>query len=301
MNDAAYPRDMVGYGRTPPDPQWPNGARMAFNLVVNYEEGSEASFADGDGRSESPMTDLGTGPKVEGRDLAAESLLEYGTRVGFWRLHDLFTQRGIALSVAGAALALERNPEAAAAIREAGWEVLSHGWRWTYQYNMDEATEREHIRRAVESITRTFGTRPAGWACRYGPSLNTRRLLMEAGFTYDCNSYADELPYWANEGGKPFLVLPHSFAHNDNKYAHGWFGPPSDFVNYMTEAFDFMYRQAARRPQLMTLALHLRLSGHPARAAALERFLDHVLRHRDVWVSTRLDVARHWARVCPSR
>jgi allantoinase len=301
MSDA-FPRDMVGYGRNPPDPQWPGGARMAFSLVVNYEEGSEYSVPDGDGRSEATMSDAGAPDLgVKGRDLAAESLFEYGSRVGFWRLHDLIAERGVPVTVSGAALALERNPEAAAAIRAADWEVMCHGWRWVEQFNMDEATERDHIARAVASLTRTMGAPPAGWYCRYGPSLATRRLLIEqGGFLYDSNSYADDLPYWVREGDAPFLVVPHTFSHNDNKYGRGWFATSTDFVTYMTDAFDFMYAESARRPRLMSLSLHLRVSGHAARAAGVARFLDHVLKHRDVWLARRADIARHWRSVHPA-
>lgn len=297
-----YPRDMVGYGRNPPDPQWPGGARMAFTLALNYEEGSEYSVPDGDGRSEATMTDAGA-PElgVQGRDLAAESLFEYGSRVGFWRLHDLFRDRDLPVTVSGSALALDRNPEAASAIRDADWEVLCHGWRWVEQFNMDEDTERTHIARAVDSLTRIMGAPPAGWYCRYGPSLNTRRLLIEQGsFLYDSNSYADDLPFWVREDGTPFLVVPHTFSHNDNKYGRGWFATSFDFETYMKDAFDFMYRESLRRPRLMSLSLHLRVSGHAARAAGVERFLDHVLAHRDVWVARRVDVARHWIETHPA-
>jgi peptidoglycan/xylan/chitin deacetylase (PgdA/CDA1 family) len=297
-----YPRDMVGYGRHPPDPQWPGAARMALSLVLNYEEGSEYSVPDGDGRSEATMTDAGAADLgVKGRDLAAESLFEYGSRVGFWRLHDMFRDRDLPVTVSGAALALERNPEAAAAIREAGWEVLCHGWRWVEQFNMDEATERAHIARAVASLRETVGVPPVGWYCRYGPSLNTRRLLIEqGGFLYDSNSYADDLPFWVREGSTPFLVVPHTFSHNDNKYGRGWFATSTDFLTYMTDAFDFMYRESGRKPRLMSLSLHLRVSGHAARAVGVERFLDHVLGHRDVWIATRADIARHWIATHPA-
>ena len=299
---AVSPRDMVGYGRNPPDPQWPDGARMAFSLVLNYEEGSEYSVPDGDGRSEATMSDAGAPDLgVKGRDLAAESLFEYGSRVGFWRLHDLFAERGMPVTVSAAALALERNPEAAAAIRDAGWDVMCHGWRWVEQFNMDETTEREHIARAVASLTETMGAPPLGWYCRYGPSLNTRRLLIEqGGFLYDSNSYADDIPYWVREGETPWLVVPHTFSHNDNKYGRGWFATSTDFLTYMTDAFDFMYAESARQPRLMSLSLHLRVSGHAARAAGVARFLDHVRKHKDVWLTTRAGIARHWMATHPA-
>jgi len=205
------------------------------------------------------------------------------------------------VTVSAAALALERNPEAAAAIRDAGWDVMCHGWRWVEQFNMDEATEREHIARAVASLTETMGAPPLGWYCRYGPSLNTRRLLIEqGGFLYDSNSYADDIPYWVREGETPWLVVPHTFSHNDNKYGRGWFATSTDFLTYMTDAFDFMYAESARQPRLMSLSLHLRVSGHAARAAGVARFLDHVRKHKDVWLTTRAGIARHWMATHPA-
>lgn len=296
-------RDFVGYGPDPPHPRWPDGARLAVNFVLNYEEGSEYAYGDGDGRSETTLTDAGMGPTgVEGRDLAAESFFEYGSRVGFWRLWELFRSRGVALTVSGSALALERNPPAAQAIRESGAEVLCHGWRWVNQFNLPEEEERLHIRRAVASLERTVGQRPLGWYCRYGPSLNTRRLLVEeGGFLYDSNAYNDDLPYWTVEAGRPHLVVPHTFATNDNKYARGWWGTSDDFFAWAKDTFDVLYREGATRPKLMSISLHLRVSGHPGRSAGVERFLDYVLQHSDVWICRRIDVARHWISAHPYR
>lgn len=304
MNEAATQgpaRDLVGYGRNPPDPRWPGAARLALNFVLNVEEGSEYSFDNGDGRSETTLTDAGMGPTgVEGRDLAAESFFEYGSRVGFWRLFDVFGERGVPLTISGSALALERNPPAAAAIREAGHEVLCHGWRWVNQFNLAEDDEREHIRRAIASLQRSTGSRPLGWYCRYGPSLNTRRLLVEeGGFLYDSNAYNDDLPYWVRESGRPHLVVPHTFATNDNKYARGWWGTSDDFFTWARDSFDVLYREGARRPRMMSVSLHLRVSGHPGRSAGVERFLDYVGRHGGVWLCRRIDVARHWQAVHP--
>lgn len=295
-------RDFVGYGPNPPNPKWPGGARLCLNVVLNIEEGSEISFDNGDGRSETTLTDAGMGPTgVEGRDLAAESFFEYGSRVGFWRLFQLFKERNMPLTISGSALALERNPPAAAAIRASGDEVLCHGWRWVNQFNMSEDEEREHIRRAVASIERTTGSRPLGWYCRYGPSLNTRRLLVEeGGFLYDCNAYNDDLPYWVREGSKPHLVLPHTFATNDNKYARGWWGTSDDFFTWAKDTFDVLYREGAKAPKMMTVSLHLRVSGHPGRSAGVERFLDYVLQREGVWISRRIDVARHWMATHPA-
>ncbi len=297
-----HPRDYAGYGPNPPHPQWPGGARLAINFVLNVEEGSEYSFDNGDGRSETTLTDAGMGPTgVEGRDLAAESFFEYGSRVGFWRLFKLFRERQLPLTISGSALALERLPQAAAAIREAGDEVLCHGWRWVNQFNLPEAEEREHIRRAVESLTASTGQRPLGWYCRYGPSLNTRRLLAEeGGFLYDSNAYNDDLPYWTRAAGRPHLVVPHTFATNDNKYARGWWGTSDDFFTWARDSFDVLYAEGATQPRLMSVSLHLRVSGHPGRSAGVARFLDYVLQHPDVWVCRRVDVARHWRAVHPA-
>ena len=297
-----HPRDFTGYGATPPDPRWPKGARLALNLVLNVEEGSEYSFENGDGRSETTLTDAGMGPTgVRGRDLAAESFFEYGTRAGFWRLFRLFRERAMPITISGSALALERNPALAAAIRESGDEVLCHGWRWVEQFNLSEDEEREHIRLAVASLQRTVGARPLGWYCRYGPSLATRRLLAEeGGFLYDSNAYNDDLPYWTRAAGRPHLVVPHTFATNDNKYARGWWGTSDDFFTWARDTFDVLYREGATAPKMMSVSLHLRISGHPGRSAGVERFLDHVLRHEGVWISRRVDVARHWAAQPPA-
>jgi len=297
-----HPRDFVGYGPNPPHPRWPGDARLALNLVLNVEEGSEYSHPDGDGRSETTLTDAGMGPTgVEGRDLAAESFFEYGSRVGFWRLWRLFKERGLPLTISGSALALERNPPAARAIRDSGDEVLCHGWRWVNQFNLSEAEEREHIRRAVRSLAETVGRRPLGWYCRYGPSLNTRRLLVEeGGFLYDSNAYNDDLPYWTRAAGRPHLVVPHTFATNDNKYARGWWGTSDDFFTWSRDTFDVLYREGASQPKIMGVSLHLRVSGHPGRSAGVERFLDHVQRHPGVWICRREDVARHWMATHPA-
>jgi allantoinase len=294
-------RDFVGYGGNPPDPQWPDQARLALNFVVNYEEGSEYSISDGDGRSEATLTDAGASDMgVGGRDLAAESMFEYGSRVGFWRLHRLFVERNVPLTVSASALALERNRAAARAIADAGHDLLCHGWRWVNQYHLTEAEEREHIRLAVKSLTETVGRRPLGWYCRYSPSLQTRRLLVEeGGFLYDSNSYADELPYWVQVGDKPHLVVPHTFTNNDNKFGRGWWATSDDFVTWMRDAFDVQWREGASRPTLMSVSLHLRMSGHPARFAGVERFLDHVQNKSGVWLCTRSQVAQHWMATHP--
>jgi allantoinase len=296
-----YPRDLVGYGANPPDPKWPRGARLALNFVVNYEEGSEPSIPDGEDRSELGLTDgSGIDPGIRGRDLAAEGMFAYGSRVGFWRVVRLFQERKLPLTVFGCALALERNPQAAAEIRRSGYDVCCHGWRWIKHYHLSEADERDHIRKAIGSIQATIGARPLGWYCRYGPSLNTRRLLIEeGGFRYDSHAYDDELPYWVTVEGRPHLIVPYSLSNNDAKYSRANFGTSDDFFTYCRDAFDVLYREGATQPKMMSVGLHIRLIGHPGRAAGLARLLDYAAKHEDVWIARRLDIAEHWASVHP--
>lgn len=293
-------RDFVGYGAEPPDPQWPRGARLALNLIINYEEGSEASFPDGDGVSEGALTE-GGGGGFEGRDLAAESMYEYGSRAGVWRIVRLLRERAMTATVFGCAVALERNPAFAAAISELGYDVCCHGWRWERVQHLSEAEERDHIRRAVESIAATTGAPPVGWYCRYGPSVNTRRLLVEhGGFTYDSDAYNDDLPYWTRVEGRPHLVVPYSLVNNDVKFVRGGMSTGDQFATFLCDAFDFLYREGRTAPKMMSVGLHLRVAGHPARAAGLERFLDHVARHEDVWVCRRSEIASHWHTTHPA-
>src|SRR5262249_52921829 len=230
----ASSRDMVGYGENPPDPKWPGGARLAVNFVMNYEEGSEYSVPDGDGFSEGGLTEVAAAdPGAQRRDLAAESMFEYGSRVGFWRVMRIFEERGLPLTVFGCALALERNPAACEAIRAASFDVCSHGWRWIKHYELAEEEERRHIRLAIDSFSKTIGERPLGWYCRYGPSVNTRRLLVEeGGFLYDSDAYNDELPYWVTVEGRPHLVVPYSLGVNDTKFGTGGLFTADDYFTY---------------------------------------------------------------------
>jgi len=288
---------MVGYGANPPDPKWPKNARLAVQIVMNYEEGSEYSIPDGDGISEMYLTEVpGASLGPDKRDLIVESVYEYGSRAGFWRLMRMFAQRDIKVTVFGAALALERNPDAARAIREAGHEVCSHGNRWVGFQDMPEEEEREQMRIAVESITRTIGQRPQGWYCRYAPSENTRRLVVEeGGFLYDSDAYNDDLPYWVKESGKDHLVIPYTLDVNDMKFSVApGFSAPSGYFEYMRDAFDVLYEEGKTAPKMMSIGLHTRLAGRPGRAKALANFLDHVLAHDDVWVCRRVDIAHHW-------
>jgi len=289
-----HPRDFIGYGTTPPDPRWPGGARLALNLVLNVEEGSEPSFPDGDGRSEIGLTE-GGGGGFEGRDLAAESMYEYGSRSGFWRILRAFAERGTPATMFACALALERNPAIAAAIRAGGYDICCHGFRWEPVQRLGEARERELMARAVASLTRTLGSPPSGWYCRYGPSLDTRRIIAEhGGFLYDSDSYADDLPYYVPVAGKPHLVVPYSLANNDVKFVRGGIATAGQFAEFLIDAFDVLYQEGAEAPKMMSVGLHSRIVGHAARIRGLERFLDHVAQHSDVWVCHRVDIARHW-------
>ena len=294
------PRDLIGYGAHPPDIAWPNGARVAVNFVMNFEEGSEYSIGDGDGRSEASLTEVAAARVPRGeRDLAAESMYEYGSRIGFWRLHRLFRERDLPLTVFACALALERHPPAAAAIREAGWDICCHGWRWVEHYLLSEAEEREHIARAVASLTQTLGAPPAGWYCRYGPSVNTRRLVVEhGGFLYDSDAYNDDLPYWTRVAGRPHLVVPYSLVNNDAKLTG--LVPGDAYERFLRDALDILRSEADARASMMSVGIHMRLLGHPARAAGLMRFLDHVRGLGDVWVAGRDEIARHFAASVPA-
>ena len=294
-------RDLIGYGPNPPDPAWPDGARLALNFVLNYEEGSEYSIPDNDARSDSALTEVGGyDPGLKGRDLAAESMYEYGSRVGFWRVLRLFQERNLPLTVFGCALALERHPPAAEAIKQADYDVCCHGWRWENHYDLDIDEEREHIHRAIKSLERTVGERPYGWYCRYGPGVNTRHLIVEeGGFLYDSDAYNDDLPYWVQVNGHPHLVVPYTLSNNDAKFALGSFSTAREFGDYLQDCFDVMYREGETRPGMMSVGLHLRVIGHPARIPGLERFLDYVMKHDDVWVTRRIDIARHWIATHP--
>jgi putative urate catabolism protein len=293
---APYPRDLIGYGPRPPAADWPGGARLALQLVVNYEEGGERSILHGDEHAEAFLGEVvGTAPLAGVRNVQMESIYEYGSRVGLWRLLRLFGERRIPISVFAVAMALERHPAAARAIVEAGHEIVSHGWRWIDYQLVEPAVEREHIRLAVESLTRVTGSRPLGWYTgRLSP--NTRRLVVEeGGFLYDADAYNDDLPYWVVEAGRPQLVVPYTLDNNDMKFGgYQGFNSGDQFFAYLRDAFDTLYAEGAHTPRMMSVGLHLRLVGRPGRFAALQRFLDHVQRHRDVWICRRIDIARHW-------
>ena len=294
---STYPRDLFGYGRTPPQASWPGGARLALSLVLNYEEGGENSVLHGDAGSEQFLADIGPAqiePLIGARAYNTESMFEYGSRAGFWRIHRLVTSRQVPLTVYGVGMALVRNPPAAQAMAAAGWEVASHAYRWTNYAEMPEAEEREHMRRAITAIENTVGERPVGWYCGR-VSANTRRLVVEeGGFLYDSDSYADDLPYWNYEHGRPHLILPYSLDNNDLRFSTNGVFTGEDFFDYIRDAFDMLYAESAETPKMMSVGLHTRLIGHPARAMGLRRVLDHMMQFKDVWICRRIDIARHW-------
>jgi allantoinase len=294
-------RDFVGYGRHPPDPHWPSGARLALVIVLNVEEGAEPSIPDGDGATELALTDAIAGEVPVGiPDLVAESLWEYGSRVGFWRLYELFVGRQLPVTINACAQALERNAEAAAAIGEAGLDLCCHGQRFARHFLMSEDTERAAIAAAFDSLTRSVGRPPLGWQSRYSAGERTRRLIVEhGGFLYDADSYADDLPYWVTVEGRAHLVIPHTFINNDNRLPSGKLGTASDFYDHIAAAFHTLYAESARRPRMMTVSLHSRVSGQPARFEAIARFLDLVGKHAGVWIAGRSAIAKHWMATHP--
>jgi putative urate catabolism protein len=291
-----YPRDMIGYGRTPPDPKWPGGARVALQFVINYEEGGENNILHGDPTSEAFLSDIIGAEAFDGaRHMSMESLYEYGSRAGFWRLHRLFTSKGLPVTIFGVAMAMERNPEAVAAMLEANWEIASHGLRWIDYKSVDKETERDHLKKAIALHTSTTGTRPQGWYTgRTSP--NTRRLIVEeGGFLYDADSYADDLPYWDMAYDTPHLVVPYTLDANDMRFATAQgFNSGDQFFTYLRDAFDTLYEEGATSPKMMSVGLHCRIVGRPGRIRALQRFLDHIESHDNVWVCRRIDIAQHW-------
>ncbi len=295
-------RDLAGYGPNPPDITWPNGARLALNFVMNVEEGSEYTLADGDPASEAALIEVRATRVPRGdRDLASESMYEYGSRVGFWRLHHLFTDRALPLTVFACAVALERTPQIAAAIAATDWDICAHGWRWEEHYRLDPATEAEHITRAHASITQTLGRAPRGFYCRYSASMATRELLVRhGGFDYDSDAYNDELPYWTQVGGRAHLVVPYTMVNNDAKFLAGDVFSARDFADFLIDGFDVLLAEADRWPRMMSVGLHPRVIGHPGRLAGLLRFLDHVQGRGDVWICGRAALADHWRAMVPA-
>ena len=287
-------RDFIGYGENPPDIVWPNKARIAISVVVNYEEGSEYSLLDGDTHHET-NNEVPSPVPLDQRDLFNESFFEYGSRVGVWRLLNLFERYGVKTTFYCCAVALERNPEVARAIVERGHEVCGHGYRWQEYHSMDRDSELDSIRRTVESLERTTGVRPVGWFTRYGPSLNTRELVAgEQGFIYDSLSMNDDLPYFVRVNEAPWLVIPYSFETNDARFWRGGLVSVNDFFEYLKDTFDCLYEEGQSFPKMMSVGLHCRITGRPARSRAVQRFLEYASGFPDVWFARRDEIASHW-------
>ena len=309
---APYPRDLAGYGRHPPHPHWPGHARVALQFVLNYEEGGENSVLHGDAGSEQFLSEMFNPAAYPARHLSMEGIYEYGARVGVWRLLREFERRGLPLTVFGVGMALQRCPDVAAAFVELGHEIACHGWRWIHYQNLDEATEREHMRRGMQAIERLTGQRPLGWYTGRD-SPNTRRLVADhGGFAYDSDYYGDDLPFWLqvrrSDGHlAPQLLVPYTLDCNDMRFAlPQGFSHGDEFFDYLRDAFDTHYAEGARDPaeggggpSMMSVGMHCRLLGRPGRIGALQRFLDHVQRHEHVWICRRIDIAHHWQAAHP--
>jgi len=298
----SYPRDLIGYGSTPPDANWPGSAQLALQFVINYEEGGENSIVHGDTGSEAFLSEIIGAESWPGqRHPSMESIYEYGSRVGVWRLLKLFKQKQLPLTVFAVGMALERNPAVADMALEHGHEICSHGYRWIDYRHVSESVEREHIQKTVEIITRLTGERPLGWYTGR-TSENTRRLVVEeGGFLYDADSYDDDLPYWTRVGDRSHLVVPYTLDNNDMRFATPQgFNSGEQFFAYLRDAFDTLYAEGATQPRMMSVGLHCRLVGRPGRMRSLERFIDYVRGFDRVWICRRIDIARHWQRQHPA-
>jgi allantoinase len=291
-----YPRDMIGYGPNPPDPRWPGDAKIAVQFVLNYEEGGENSVLHGDEGSETFLSEIIGAQAFPNRHMSMESLYEYGSRAGLWRVLRVFDRRGLPLTIFGVAMALARNPEAVTAFLARGDEIACHGLRWLSYQQVEPDVERAHLAEAVTLMTELTGAAPLGWYTGRD-SPQTRRLVVEhGGFLYDSDSYADDLPYWTRVDSRDHLVVPYTLDTNDMKFVSpSGFPSGTDFFTYLRDAFDVLYAEGeAGSPKMLSIGLHCRLVGRPARTAALERFLDHVQSHDKVWIARRVDMARHW-------
>ena len=288
-------RDMIGYGSNEPKVSWPNNARIAIQIVLNYEEGAENCVLNGDKNSEVFLSEIIGAQPVKGRHINMESLYEYGSRRGFWRLHKLFQEKKIPVTIFGVGMALEKNPEVCKAIKDAGYEVASHGWRWIDYQNIKKSEEKKHMQLAIKTHKKIFGERPLGWYTgRCSP--NTRDLVLEdGGFLYDSDSYSDDLPYWETRGEKKQLIIPYTLDNNDMRFAtNQGFNTGDHFFTYLKDSFDVLYEEGKLSPKMMSVGLHCRLIGKPGRIQSLKRFLDYILKHEDVWICKRIDIAKHW-------
>ena len=290
-----YPRNMIGYGSKNIKVVWPNNARLALQIVLNYEEGAENCVLHGDKHSETFLSEIIGAPPIKGRHINMESFYEYGSRRGFWRLHKLFSEKNIPVTIFGVAMALERNPEVCKAIIDGNYEVASHGWRWIDYQNIKKSVEKKHMQLSIKTIKKIFGKRPLGWytgRC----SLNTRDLVFEeGGFLYDSDSYSDDLPYWEYRKNKKQLIIPYTLDNNDMRFAtNQGFNSGDQFYAYLKDSFDVLYEEGKTNPKMMSVGLHCRLVGRPGRIQSLKKFLDYVLKHEDVWICKRIDIANHW-------
>lgn len=300
-----YPRDLVGYGRTPPNPQWPGNARLALQFVLNYEEGGENCVLHGDRTSEQFLSEIVGGAAYEDRHMSMESIYEYGSRAGVWRILKEFERRALPMTIFGVSMALERHPELTHAFVKLGHEICCHGLRWIHYQNFDEATEREHMRIGIEIIKKLTGEAPLGWYTGRD-SPNTRKLVAEhGGFLYDSDYYGDDLPFWTDvklsDGSrKPHLVIPYTLDTNDMRFAtQAGFNNGDQFFQYLKDAFDVLYAEGETEPKMMSIGMHCRLLGRPGRMRALQRFLDYVQGHDKVWICRRSDIAQHWISTFP--
>ena len=288
-------RDLIGYGSNLPKVDWPNKARIAVQIVLNYEEGAENCVLNGDKNSEVFLSEIIGAQPIKGRHMNMESLYEYGSRVGFWRLHNLFQEKKIPITIFGVGMALEKNPEICKAIIEADYEVASHGWRWIDYQNIKKSEEKKHMQLAIKAHTKIFGKRPDGWYTgRCSP--NTRDLVMEdGGFLYDSDSYSDDLPYWESRNKKKQLIIPYTLDNNDMRFTtNQGFNTGDHFYSYLKDSFDALYEEGRTNPKMMSVGLHCRIIGKPGRIQSLKKFLDYILKHEDIWICKRVDIAKHW-------
>jgi len=286
---------MIGYGSNELKISWPNNARIAVQIVLNYEEGAENCVLNGDKYSEVFLSEIIGAKAVKGRHINMESLYEYGSRSGFWRLHKLFQEKKIPITIFGVGMALEKNPEVCKAIKKAGYEVASHGWRWIDYQNISKSEEKKHMKLVIKTIKKIFGTRPLGWYTgRCSP--NTRDLVFEEGsFLYDSDSYNDDLPYWETRNKKKQLIIPYTLDNNDMRFAtNQGFNTGEHFFTYLKDSFDALYEEGKNNPKMMSVGLHCRLIGRPGRIQSLKKFLDYILSHKDIWICKRIDIANHW-------
>jgi len=288
-------RDMVGYGSNELKISWPNNARIAIQIVLNYEEGAENCVLNGDKHSEVFLSEIIGAQPIKGRHVNMESLYEYGSRRGFWRLHKLFQEKKIPITIFGVAMALEKNPDICKAIKDADYEIASHGWRWIDYQNIKKSEEKKHMKLAVKTIKKIFGKRPLGWYTgRCSP--NTRDLVFEnGGFLYDSDSYSDDLPYWEIRKKKKQLIIPYTLDNNDMRFAtNQGFNTGDHFFTYLKDSFDALYEEGKTSPKMMSVGLHCRLIGKPGRIQSLKKFLDYIQKHQNVWICKRIDIAKHW-------